>query len=121
MSVRYTNMFVHYRIKLVNINSVINYSNIINIRLAAAEETKVTIAPNPVRDMMQLQILSKSSSIIRLVIFDQSGKLVSSRKFEQKGRSVITLDDLANKSRGVYIALIYIGDKIFRQKLVLTK
>jgi hypothetical protein len=115
------NMFVHYRIKLVNINTVINYSNIINISLSPVEETKVTIVPNPVRDMMQLQILSKSSSTIRLVIFDQSGKLISSRKFEQKGRSVITLDDLANNSRGVYFALIYIGDKIFRQKLVLAK
>lgn len=115
------NMFVHYRIKLVNINSAINYSTIINIRLSAAEETKVAIVPNPVRDMMQLRILSKSSSTIRLVIFDQSGKQISSRKFEQKGRSVITLDDLANKSRGVYVALIFIGDKIFRQKIVLTK
>ena len=115
------NTFIHYRIKLVNINTVISYSNIINIRLAGTEETKVSIVPNPVKDMMQLQILSKSSSTIRLVIFDQSGKLISSRKFEQKGRSVITLDDLANQSQGVYFALIYIGDKIFRQKLLLSR
>jgi len=115
------NTFIHYRIKLVNINMVINYSHIISIRLPGTEETKVSIVPNPVRDMMQLQILSKSSRTIRLVIFDQSGKLISSRKFEQKGRSAITLDDLANQSRGIYFALVYIGDKIYRQKLVLTR
>ena len=115
------NTFIHYRIKLVNINMVINYSNIISIRLSGAEETKVNIVPNPVRDMMQLQILSKSSSTIRLVIFDQSGKLISSRKFEQKGRSVIALNDLVNQRQGVYFALIYIGDKIFRQKLLLSR
>jgi hypothetical protein len=70
---------------------------------------------------MQLQIMSKSSNTVRVVIFDQAGKLIASRKFEQRGRSVITLDDLMDKSRGIYIALIYVGDKIFRQKLMLTK
>ncbi|MEP7372893.1 MAG: T9SS type A sorting domain-containing protein [Chitinophagaceae bacterium] len=115
------NRFVHYRIKLVNINAVVNYSNVINFRLSATDETKVSITPNPVRDIMQLQIMSKSSNSIRVVFFDQSGKLISSRRFEQKGRSVITLDDLAGKSRGIYIALIYVDDKIFRQKLLLTR
>ena len=50
--------------------------------------------PNPVRDLMQLQIMSKGSNTVRVVIFDQAGKLIASRTFEQTGRSVMTLDDL---------------------------
>ena len=115
------NTFIHYRIKLVNINTAVNYSHIINIRLSGTKETRVSIVPNPIRDMMQLQIISKSSSTIRLAIFDQSGRLISSRKFEQKGRSIITLDDLASQGNGVYFALVSIGDKIYRQKLLIAR
>jgi hypothetical protein len=114
--------FVYYRIKLVNVNSVINYSHVISIHLTNVnEEIKVNISPNPVRDIMQLQVLASSGSIMRFELFDQSGKLISSRKIERKGRTVITLDDLVNKSRGMYVALVYIDDKIFRQKLLLIK
>jgi hypothetical protein len=114
--------FVYYRIKLVNVNSIINYSHIINIhRVSYKEETKVNIAPNPVRDIMQLQVLTASGSDIRFELFDQSGKLVSCRKIERKGRTTITLDDLAGKPRGMYIALVYVDDKIFRQKLLVAR
>jgi len=115
------NRFVQYRIRLVNINTVVQYSNIINIRLSLADITKVSIVPNPVRDLMQLQVMARSSGTIRIDFFDQSGRLISSRKFSQQGRTVITLDDLADKTRGTYIALIYVDDKIFRQKLVLAR
>jgi hypothetical protein len=115
------NRVVYYRIKLVNINSVVTYSNIATIPLAPVGETRVTISPNPVKDMMQLHIWSKNSSTVRVELFDQSGKKVSSRQFAQKGRNIITLDDLANKSRGIYIAIIYIDDKIFRQRILLAR
>jgi len=114
--------FVYYRIKLTNINSVVNYSSVIVIRLTNSnEEIRVNISPNPVRDIMQLQIQANASSKVRVDFFDQSGKLVSLTKIELKGRTVISLDDLADKPRGVYFALIYVDDKIFRKKVVLTK
>jgi hypothetical protein len=63
---------------------------------------------------MQLQLMARTSVTIRVDFFDQSGRLISSQKFLQPARTVITLDDLADKTRGTYIALIYIDDKIFR-------
>lgn len=115
------NRFVHYRIKMMNINNVPNHSSIATIPLFPSEETLISLSPNPVRDIMQLHIRSKSGKTIRVEFFDQSGKLISSRKFDLKGRNVITLDDLTGKFRGIYIAVIYADDKIFRQKLLLAK
>jgi hypothetical protein len=114
--------FVYYRIRLVNINSGVYYSNVINIKLSSSTgQTRVNILPNPVRDIMQLQVLARNSKGIRVDFFDQSGRLVSSSKFEQKGRTIITLTDLANKPRGIYYALIYVDEQIFRQKILLAR
>jgi len=114
--------YIYYRIKLVNINSVVQYSNIVNIELSSLSgKTKVNILPNPVKDVMQLQVFARTSKGIRIEFFDQSGRLVSTSKFEQNGRTMITLDDLANKPRGIYFVLVYIDGQIFRQKIVLTR
>ena len=114
--------YVFYRVKLVDVNSQVTYSNIVNVRLpSAVGKTKVSILPNPVRDVMQLQVLARTSKAIRIEFFDQSGRLVSSNKFDQKGRTIITLDDLANKPRGIYFALVYIDEEIFRQKIILAR
>jgi len=114
--------FVFYRIKLVDVNSEVSYSNIVNVRLpSSVGKTKVSIVPNPVRDVMNLQIFARTSREIRIDFFDQSGRLVSSNKFEQKGRSIISLDDLANKPRGIYFALVYVDSEIFRQKIIVAR
>jgi hypothetical protein len=111
---------VYYRIKLFNLNGTVQYSYIINVRLPAVKETKITISPNPVKDIMQLQIWTKTSGNIRIDLFDQSGRQVSSKTFAQKGRNTIAIDDLANKPRGVYMAVIYADNKVFRQKVLLA-
>jgi len=114
--------FVFYRIKLVDVNSEFSYSNIVNVKLPSyAGKTKVSIVPNPVRDVMQLQLFARTTKEIRIEFFDQAGRLVSSGKFEQKGRSIISLDDLANKPRGIYFALVYIDSEIFRQKIIVAR
>ncbi len=114
--------FVFYRIKLVDVNSEISYSNIVRVRLPNTNSAiKVSITPNPVKDVMQLQVLARTSKEIRIEFFDQSGRLVSSSKFEQKGRSIISLDDLSNKPRGIYFALVYIDNEIFRQKIIVAR
>ena len=114
--------YVFYRIKVVDVNSHVSYSNIVNLQLPAfTGKTKVSIMPNPVRDVMQLQVLARTSKEIRIEFFDQSGRLVSASKFDQKGRTMISLDDLANKPRGIYFVLVYIDGEIFRQKIILAR
>jgi len=114
--------YVFYRIKVVDVNSHVSYSNIVNLKLSnSIGKTMVNIVPNPVKDVMQLQVFARTSKEIRIEFFDQAGRLVSSTKFDQKGRSVISLDDLSNKPRGIYFALVYIDDEIFRQKIIVTR
>ena len=113
---------VYYRIKLVNIGNTIKYSSIINIPVNTTGKSKVSVFPNPVKDILQIQVSAKTSSKIKIDIFELSGKLVfSSSTTVQKGNNVITLDGLKNQPRGIYLAQVNIGDDIYREKILLTR
>lgn len=110
---------VYYRIRMMTSASSIQYSNVIRMDLRALATTGVTIAPNPVKDVMQIQISSVANNRLNIDIFDQSGKRVISRRgFVQQGNSSLTIDEISNYPRGVYMVLVTVGDEIFREKVL---
>ncbi|HKZ68390.1 MAG TPA: T9SS type A sorting domain-containing protein [Chitinophagaceae bacterium] len=114
---------IYYRIKLVNKNgSTAKYSNIISIAFKTNGQNKLTVFPNPVRDIVGIQLYSKSTTKVRIEIFESSGKLIHSSSINvQKGNNAVTLDDLSNQPRGIYFAQVYMNDEIFREKILLTR
>ncbi len=113
---------VYYRIKLVNVRGTDKYSNIINIPFKIAGQGKVSIFPNPVKDVVQIQVDAKASSKIRVEIFELSGKLIYvANTTVQRGHNVISIDQLKEKPRGVYLAQVHVGDDTFHEKILLTR
>jgi hypothetical protein len=114
---------IYYRVKLVNKNgSTAKYSNIISIVFTTNEKGKLTVFPNPVKDILEIQLYSKSATKVKIEIFESSGRLIhSSATTVQKGNNVITMDELANQPRGLYFVQVYINDEIFREKILLTR
>ena len=111
---------IYYRIKMVGAGGT-KYSNMINFSINPILKNKVTVFPNPVKDFLQIQVCAITSGKIKIDIFEVSGKLVlSSGSTIKKGYHVIRLAGLANKQSGVYLALIYIGDQLFRHKIMVT-
>lgn len=113
---------VYYRIKLVNVRGTDKYSNIINIPFKIAGQGKVSIFPNPVKDVVQIQVDAKASSKIRVEIFELSGKLIYvANTTVQRGHNVITIDQLKEQPRGVYLAQVHVGDDTYHEKILLTR
>ena len=114
---------IYYRIKLVNKNgSIAKYSNIIIIGFKTDGKNKLTVFPNPVKDILQLQLFAKSTSKVRIDIFESSGRLIySSNTTVQKGNNVVTVNGFNKSTRGIYFAQVYIGDELFREKILLTR
>ena len=113
---------VYYRISMKDASSKNKYSNIIRIPLSFATKNNVSITPNPVRDVMQLHISSVTDSKVNIYIYDESGKNITTvRTSVHKGNSAISLNNLAGKPRGVYVAIIYLGAELFSQKILLLK
>jgi hypothetical protein len=110
---------VFYRIRMVNTSNMIQYSSIIRMDLRSLSVNDVNVLPNPVRDVMQVQISSVANNKVRLDIFDQSGKLViSKRSFVTTGNTTLTVEEIARQPRGVYMVLVTLGDEVFREKIL---
>lgn len=100
-------------------NNSIQYSSIIKMDLRSLAVNGIKVLPNPVRDVMQLQISSSADSKVRVDIFDQNGKMViTERTFVQRGNTTMTIEDLSNYPRGVYMVLVTLGEEIFREKVL---
>ncbi len=113
---------VYYRIRMKDSSNSDKYSTIINIPLAVPVRNNVTIMPNPVKDLFQLQISSVNDSPVDIHIYDQTGRIVTVLSMNvQKGNNVFTLDNLLDKPRGVYQAVVSVGAEIFIQKILLIR
>ncbi|HET6995455.1 MAG TPA: T9SS type A sorting domain-containing protein [Chitinophagaceae bacterium] len=113
---------VYYRVVLVTTGHAIKYSNVIFLSMTSMTHNKITIFPNPARDIVQLQLAVSSNSTIKIDIFDAAGRLVATRHtVVYRGNNVVTIEDLADRPRGMYTIRVNTGEESFKQKLLLVK
>jgi hypothetical protein len=112
---------IYYRLKIVKTSGGVSYSQVIRIPYGKSL-TKLSIIPNPVYDVMQVAVNAGDNGSIDLDIFDMSGKVVRRLKANvQSGVNVISFDQLSKLHEGMYIVVVYTGEEILRQKIVLVK
>ncbi len=110
---------VYYRIRLFQKDNKQLLTNIIKYQLAKSNESFIKITPNPVKDIMNLQIISASCNKADVYIYDQMGKVIDKTVvILQKGNNVITFDVLKNKPVGFYQAVIHSGGNVLTQRLL---
>lgn len=113
---------VYYRIKLVNTDNTVKYSNIITLPSVKTIKESVSIYPNPAKDIFQIQVSSPANTRIKVDIYDPSGKLINTMiQSVQKGSNVITSGALTHQPQGIYLAVIQAGNEVFYKKIVLSK
>ena len=112
---------IYYRLRIIKTSGGVSYSQVIRIPYGSSF-TKLSITPNPVHDVMQLAISASSNGSMEIHIFDMSGKVVRKMNANvQSGINVISFDQLSRLQQGTYIAVVYTGGEILRQKIVLVK
>lgn len=101
-----------YRVKAVSTTGEITYSNVVS--LAIRGENQARIFPNPVHDVVQLQVnYQPKEALIR--IFDMSGKAVTEKKISGSGTHQLNLTIPA----GAYsLVLIENGQTTFKQTFI---
>src|SRR6185295_18915400 len=70
---------VYYRLKMVNIDGSFDYSNIIAMKLNC-NRSEIVVYPNPVTDILNINITNAQDNETQASLFDNSGKLVHSKK-----------------------------------------
>ena len=113
---------VYYRLRMKDVSSKLKFSNIIRLPLSDMGKNSVTILPNPVKDNMQLQISSISDTRMDVRIYDETGKIIATTHTTvQKGINVISLYSLADKPKGVYQVIIFLGNEVFNKKILVAR
>lgn len=113
---------IYYKIKIIDISGSDKYSSVIKISIITASKNGFAIIPNPVKDVMQLIMSAKVDTKVQLNIFDPMGKMIRTLSMPVlKGNNVITLNDLADKPRGIYQVVVRMGNEIFTHRLLLNR
>lgn len=76
-------------------------------------DLSMRIYPNPAYDILNIQMQEKNSESENLFIFDISGRLILSKKFNNS-----TSININSLSQGFYILKINSGDKTYTQKII---
>lgn len=113
---------IFYRLKFSEAGKVFRYSYVIRMRAGAESKNDMIITPNPVQELMQIQLQAVVAGDARIHIYDQLGKLVRIIKAPvQKGYNVITVTDMVSQPRGIYQALAFIGNDVISRKILLVR
>jgi hypothetical protein len=113
---------IYYRIKVVSINGVSKYSNILTVRISALNNPKLKINPNPASSSVNISFYSALRGTIELQLLDMTGKIVlREQRIAESGQNSITLNQLSGLSEGIYTILVRTGDRWERERIIIKR
>jgi Secretion system C-terminal sorting domain len=116
------NSLIYYRLKIVGVDGQVAFSNVISLSGHGNEGGTVTIIPNPVKDVLRLNIFSPADANLFISIYDLTGKLMKNmHSTVQQGNTELTLTNFQAWPRGIYSMKTLLGKNLFVNKMVLVK
>ncbi len=116
-------LFIYYRLKIFSTQKIFIYSPTIMIDLAnRTAKSFITVTPNPVTDVMVLNVFSPSTKKIQVIIYNGVGKAM--RMFNatgKQGKNTYTLANFETWQRGIYTIKVFIENEVFVKKMLLVK
>jgi methionine-rich copper-binding protein CopC len=84
---------VYYKIKIINKDNSISYSNVVIVKPAAASSNQLSILRNPVKSTLYFSYTSLASGHYNVAIYTVGGTKMSNRKmYMQKGTNSLSVD-----------------------------
>jgi hypothetical protein len=116
------NTIVYYRLKLKSNMGYIKYSKVIPIPLSEPGAKAVSIAPNPVKDVMQVTVAANADQHLELFIYDFAGRMVRAMRTQvSKGNNTITMNGFKDWQKGVYAVKVNLNGESFVEKIIVTR
>lgn len=108
----------YYRIKQVDKDGKITYSNTILVSLKKLLINSISLFPNPVKDKFTLNINAATKSQASVKIIDATGRVVLKQNADLVvGNQSISLN-ASNLSAGIYTITVNFGEETITQKLI---
>lgn len=108
----------HYRLTQQNANENITYTNVQSIDRSLNNTAQLQVYTNPVNDVLDMNISSKSDAEAILFVYDITGKIVLQKALQLKeGEQSISMS-LADLKEGFYILNLNTGGKSINKKII---
>jgi hypothetical protein len=104
---------IYYRLKMANIDGSFEYSKTIAMRLDCSKSS-VFVYPNPVKNILNINVTNSQDNATSASLFDPNGKLVYSGKMISGTNSI----DMTKFSNGVYLLKITNRDEVQNIKII---
>ncbi len=116
-----SNAKVFYRLKQVDNDGQVSYSNILVVHLSAdGAAFQMQVSPNPFAESLNTRFLSTENGVANLQVLNTSGqKVMTQQATVVKGNNAIQMQGLAKLAPGVYVAqLVVNGVVVSNQKII---
>ena len=112
------NAVIYYRIKQITKTGTIDYSKVISLKENSNAIFFVKLWPNPVENVLNLNIALPTKSAITVSITDVTGKTFINKSFEaQKGDNMLSLFQLGKLHTGMYLIKVCTIDGCYSETL----
>jgi hypothetical protein len=106
----------YYRIKAIDNNGLINYSQIIKLKFGSTKVASISVYPNPIKNgVVQLQLSDIEQGEYTIRIINIVGKGEFTKVIHHLGGSSVQPINLKEVSKGTYVL------QVFNHKMILTK
>ena len=104
---------IYYRLKMVNIDGSFDYSKTIALKLNCSR-SEIVVYPNPVTDLLNINVTNAQDNETEASLFDNSGKLVHRGKLISGTNTI----DMSRFSKGIYLLTLKNSNEIQNIKIV---
>lgn len=109
----------YYRLKLLDKDGRFQYSNIFMVNVAIMGIDVTAIYPGPFVDKINVTISSESGILADIMLFDCTGKVLSSQQaILNKGTTELTIKNLNKLAKGFYIIKVRAGETVITKKIM---
>jgi photosystem II stability/assembly factor-like uncharacterized protein len=108
---------MYYRLKIVDIDGTITYSNIISVQ--QPRQTNLIVAQNPFVDVINISFSNSQAQQVLIRLYDATGREVIQKKLiANQGTNHVALNNLKHFAKGTYLLEIILPGKRVTRKLV---
>lgn len=101
---------VYYRLKQIDNNGKITYTNTLVVKLQAKAGVTIETAPNPFTENLNVRFTTNETGNATINIINSNGqKVLSKQSVVSKGYNNLQLNNLSKLAPGMYVAQVYIN------------
>lgn len=112
----FASLLVYYRLKQVDFDGAIHYSNIVFVRGDQTEEVNIMIVPNPFDEDVKVMFAEAPQQQVKYILYNTMGEKVYEQTTDSGEEVTITPDK--HLAKGLYTLIIQSGDLLFSRHLL---